>query len=104
MKLKITQEENKVDEKVKERKPRQGRPPKRPAPETPLNEPVKEKPLDELRKMFDSEVKKLWEAFRSITKQINQPPNLTMKKIFKTYQMYPLATDLSNYQKAKKLN
>ena len=74
--------EYKIDEKVKERKPRRGRPPKRPAPETPLNEPVKEKPLDELRKMFDSEVKKLWEAFRSITKQINQPPKLNNEKDF----------------------
>ena len=77
-----TQEENKVDEKVKERKPRRGRPPKRPAPKTPLNEPDKENPLDELRKMFDSEVKKLWEAFHSITKQINQPPKFNNEEDF----------------------
>ena len=49
-----TQEENKIDKKVKERKSRRGRPPKRPATEALLN-----KPLYELRKMFDSEVKKL---------------------------------------------
>ena len=77
-----TQEENKIDEKVKERKPRRGRPPKRPATETLLNEPVKEKPPDELSKMFDSEVKKLWEAFHSITKQINQPPKLNNEEDF----------------------
>ena len=77
-----TQEENKIDEKVKERKPRQGRPPGKPAPETPLNEPVKEKPLDELRRMFDSEVKKLWEAFHSITKQISQQPKFNNEKDF----------------------
>ena len=77
-----TQEENKVDEKVKDRKPRRGRPPKRPAPKTPLNEPDKENPLDELRKMFDSEVKKLWEAFHSITKQINQPPKFNNEEDF----------------------
>ena len=76
-----TQEENKIDEKVKERKLRQRRPPK-PAPETPLNEPVKEKPPDELRRMFDSEVKKLREAFHSITKQINQPPKLNNEEDF----------------------
>ena len=77
-----TQEENKVDEKVKERKPRRGRPAKRPPPKTPLNELDKENPLDELRKMFGSEVKKLWEAFHSITKQINQPPKFNNEEDF----------------------
>ena len=49
---------------------------------TPLNEHDKENPLDELRKMSDSEVKKLWEAFHSITKQINQPPKFNNEEDF----------------------
>ena len=42
----------------------------------------KENPLDELRKMFDSEVKKLWEAFHSFTKRINQPPKFNNEEDF----------------------
>ena len=51
--------------------------------------------------MFDSEVKKLWEAFHSIIKQINQPPKLNNEEDFRDIPNVSTSNRLEQLSKSK---